>query len=269
MKPTVRLLSLVCVIGGVTVSEARADNSYSVGVEGFRDAYKEYCVDGAGVDPKVDIHTDYGSVTASYQHTAGSYFTAIDGRYSQGDADYKSLSGTINNISDKEGEARLRFGANMVAWHGIVMPYIGVGARLFFDQGKGMFSSIGAEAYDRHITQLYAPLGVTYQFNWGSWVFRPNAEVDALFWGKVESHLGEVRGNYNVENTQHGGVGLRGEFMAGQQYKYFGWEIGPFVRYWHVDASDIVSTPATPPGTGLEEPKNARLQVGGALRVNF
>ncbi len=265
MKSVTRCLWVLCVIGGFAATDARADNSYSIGIEGFRDSYKEYFIDAvAGVDPHVDVHTDYGSVTANYQHSANGYFTAVDGRYSQGNSNYKSLSGVANHIPDKEGEARLRFGESIVVWHGIVMPYIGLGARLFYDK----FKEAGPGGYDRHIAQLYAPIGATYQFNWRGWMFRPNVEIDPLFWGRVTSKLGEIPGYGDVTNAQHGGVGLRGEFMAGQQYKSFGWEVGPFVRYWHVDTSDIAPLPGAP-GVGVVEPKNARLQAGGALRVNF
>ena len=57
--------------------------------------------------------------------------------------------------------------------------------------------------------------------------------------------------------------------MIGQQYKYFGWEFGPFVRYWDMEDSDFVFPPGLPPGFGFYEPHDTRIQYGAALRINF
>src|SRR3954471_8283015 len=92
-----RFLScLAFAFAGLFAAPPLADNHFTVGGEGFRDTYKEYN-DLGGPAPHVDIHSDYGSVTATYEHSNDGYFTAVDGRYSWGNADYKSISGTINN----------------------------------------------------------------------------------------------------------------------------------------------------------------------------
>lgn len=230
--------------------------------------YKEYGIDQSlGVDPHVDVHTDYGSVTLAYRHESNGYFTALDGRYSQGDANYKSASGAFNNIPDKEGEVRLRTGADMVMWHGHLLPYIGVGSRMFYDK----FKDIGPGGYDRHITQFYAPIGTSYRFTDGDWIFTPNIEFDFLIWGQVNSHLGTLGDPNlpNITNTQNHGIGGRSEFMVGRQFGDFTLEAGPFMRYWHVDESSVKPVLGSTPGTGFGEPKNARLQYGGALRVTY
>ena len=250
-------------------ANAWAENRYSFGVEGFRDTYKENFVDPVlDADPLVDVHTDYGSVTAGIFHpidddSGNIYFSAADIRYSQGKSNYKSASGAFNNIPDKEGEARLRVGFQMVMYHGVLMPYIGVGSRLFYDK----FKVVGPGGYDRHITQFYAPIGATYQYTEGDWTFTPTVEFDALFWGQVNSHLSTVSPMVtNATNKQTGGMGVRGEFMVGQKYKDFGWEVGPFARYWHINGSDTV---LVAPGIGASEPPNTRLQTGLTARVNF
>lgn len=240
--------------------QALADNDFSVGVEGFEDVYKEPTA-------TVDTHSKYESVDANYTHISDDFFTAIDGRYSSGTSDYKSDSGILNGDDEIETDTRLRTGAVMQAWHGLVMPYIGVGWRYYFDEGKGHETNLGAFAYDRHINQLYLPVGATYKYTSSDgWTFSPTVELGPLLYGWVESHLDPT-----VSNYQKKGFETRADFMVGQQYKYFGWEAGPFVRYWHMQDShctrpdDVV----LPPGECLEEPKNTRLQSGAELRLNF
>ena len=267
---TLQLLGLLPTLSAILWgANAWAENRYSFGVEGFRDTYKENFVDEQlDADPRVDVHTDYGSVTAGFTHisddsTGNAYFSAADIRYSQGYSNYKSASGAFNDIPDKEGEARVRVGFQMIMYHGVLMPYIGVGSRLFYDK----FKVAGPGAFDRHITQFYAPIGATYQYTQGDWIFSPTLEFDPLFWGQVNSHLSTgISGVSNATNKQQGGMGVRGEFMIGQKYKDFGWEAGPFVRYWHVDLSN---TAVVAPGIGAFEPANTRLQTGLGARINF
>lgn len=268
------LLCLAACMGGM---EAHAANEFSLGVEGFYDNYQE-------PSGTVNTNTDYGSVTAGYMHSFNDFFTAVEGRYSQGNADYSAdstLGGTpehvtINGITDIETDFRVRSGVIIPRTNGAIMPYVGVGFRYYFDEGKGAESNNGVLAYDRHISQIYIPVGGTYSFHWGDWMMAPNAEVDPMIWGQVNSHLAPLNAfvpadhqEPNISNTQHSGIGFRGEFMAGQQYEDYGWKIGPFFRYWVIQKSDVVGTPNSPPGEGLAEPRNTRLQAGLAFRVNF
>jgi len=255
-------LVLLCAIG-MAAAQARAENEFSVGVEGFRDTYKE-----PGVS--VDTHTEYKSVTASDQYNFDNYFVGIQGRYSEGSADYKSVSGALDHIPELESDLRLLGGLNYVLWHGHLMPYTGVGWRYYFDQGKGLQTNTGALAYDRHISQVYIPIGATYKFNWGGFDFAPMAEFDALANGYVSTHLAPTGVDKNIVNIQTKGFGWRGEFMTGQQYKYFGWEVGPFVRYWNIQDSSCKVTRVTQPLDECRlEPANTRLQYGAAFRLNF
>jgi hypothetical protein len=248
------LAGLTCAIA----CDASADNYFTLGVEGFRDRYEE-----SGI---VDSHADYGSVTAAYRHENNGFFSELDGRYSYGKNDYKSPSGTLDNVPQYEGEVRERSGIMLKTWHGTVMPYIGIGGRFFLDSGKGYFTNTGSFAYDRHITQFYAPIGASYQFTSGNWTFTPNVEYDFMFYGRVSSHLGQFPGYYNIVNNQHSGNGFRGEFMVGQKYTNFQWEAGPYVRYWSIKNSDVTTTPD---GRQWIEPQNTRLQTGAALRVTY
>lgn len=237
---------------------ALAADNFSLGLEGFRDHYQE-------PDPgvQVDEHADYGSVTGGWTHSYGRNFTGLDGRASYGKDDYKSTSGVDNGIPQYEFEARLRQGLNVAMGGGTLSPYIGLGTRYFYDKSKDTVTNLGFYGYDRRILQFYAPIGATYTFTSGSWTFAPNAEFDPLLLGKVNSRL-QNGGGYNITNTQSAGsgYGIRGEFMVGQK----GWQVGPFVRYWHINQSD---TTTAPDGSQWVEPRNERLQYGAALRFLF
>ncbi|MDE3059469.1 MAG: hypothetical protein KGJ06_00475 [Pseudomonadota bacterium] len=266
------LLWLVFFLFILGAADALADNRFSVGVERLNDRYKE-------PSATVDVSTNYGSATASYEHSKNGFFSAIDGRYSSGKEDYKSDSGTLNGEPSLETEFRLRAGFDIptTVWHGHLMPYMGVGWRYYFDQGKGLATNTGSLAYDRHISQFYIPVGGTWRITSGNWIFSPNLEGDMLFYGQVNTHFQPIDPSLapsdqepNITNQQHTGWGLRGEFMSGQQYKSFGWEAGPFVRYWHISDSNCkVTANSTASGTCLLEPENTRLQAGAALRLNF
>src|SRR5438105_4252824 len=97
----------------VVTQAAQADNRFSVGIEGLHDRYQE-------PSATVDVSTRYGSVTGGYEHSNNGFFSAIDGRYSQGKEDYSSISGKLNGEKSFETDDRLRFGLDIptTVWHG-------------------------------------------------------------------------------------------------------------------------------------------------------
>jgi len=235
-----------------------AADSYSLGVEGFYDRYREPLTD-------VTQTTDYGSVTGTYMHNFGGMVGALDGRASYGRDHYASADGTDSGIPQYEAEGRMRLGTNITSAGGSVLfPYVGGGVRYFVDKSKDTLTSLGFSGYDRRITQFYAPVGATYTCNLGGgWVMAPTAEYDQLISGNVNSRLQNDNG-YNINNSQHSGYGMRGEVMFGQDSNGHGWEFGPFVRYWNIKDSDIATAPDA---SQWIEPANTRLQAGLALKV--
>jgi len=258
-------------------SDALAENYFSLGVEGFKDHYNEkfQTVDLSGNPTgefEVDTHSLFRSVTASYEHDYNRYFTALDGRYSSGTSDYKSGgSGTLNGDPEWETDTRIRTGAILSMSGGVIKPYIGLGWRYYFDDGKGRETTTGAGAYNRQISQIYIPVGLSDRFTYANWIFTPLLEGDLLAWGRVASRLGEVPGHSNVVNIQNAGTGFRAEFMMGQQYKDFTWEVGPFIRHWHIQRSDALVTVNNSHGTFVSgfEPDNTRLQYGLAAKITY
>lgn len=247
---------------GFLPHSAAAETTLKLGTEGFYDHYTE---PDSFVD--VDEKSYYGSGTASLSASYGGYYGALEGRGSYGRSNYKSPSGLLKHIPEYETEGRLLGGVTLPLQDGqTVVTYIGFGTRYYFEKNKGNVSSLGLFAYDRRILQLYLPIGVSMKFTSGDWNYSPLLEFDPLLHGWVKSRLSNIPGFYNINNPQHKGYGWRGEFMVGQQYKYFGWETGPFFRYWNITASDVATDPN---GVQWIEPHNNRLQAGAQLRVTF
>lgn len=233
---------------------------WGIGVEGFYDNYKE-------PDPtiRVDTDTKYGSVTVGY---AWGYDTvaAIDVRGSMGEADYSSVSGTSENSPQYEAEVRGRLGFRESFAGGTAMPYVGLGARAYYDHSQNTVTSLGYVGYDRKINQVYIPVGVDMTFPAGAWQIKPNLEYDQLVYGSVESDLGSIPGYSDITNQQHKGYGLRASLMFAHKLGGSTWEAGPFIRYWDIPTSDTTRDDF---GTYWIEPDNKRMQAGLAMKVLF
>ncbi|MEI6730255.1 MAG: hypothetical protein WCL30_03265 [Pseudomonadota bacterium] len=236
-----------------------------LGVEGFDDHYREPVVD-------VTENATFGALDVGYIHNFKKYFVEVEGRASYGHDDYESPSGHLKGVPQYELEGRTTFGGNWNLGSGVIAPYSGLGLRHFVDEGKGKVTELNAFAYDRRITQLYAPIGLSYTVGISDdWYIAPNFEYDAFIWGNVNSRL--QNGNqyfigdpyYNIDNTQDRGYGLRGEFMFVTKPDETGlsWQFGPFFRYWKAEDSDLSTEKGL---TGLE-PKNTRMQIGASVKA--
>ena len=266
MKDKTRIISIiaaafVCLIPAGAFADSDKNYYSGVGIEGFTDRYRE--------PGGLESNATYGAITGNYTQYFNRVFGALDGRASYGKNRYShTTDGTKSDIPQWEFDGRIRGGATFALGEDSVLsPYVGVGLRYFVDNGKGVVTDRGYAGYDRRIMQAYVPLGVTYTIYGSSgWFVAPNVEYDALFWGKVNSRLHNAgAGFYNINNTQTSGYGIRGELMFGQTpQNSFGWEFGPFVRYWNVKDSNVVTAPN---GSQWVEPQNDRLQIGIALKV--
>lgn len=237
---------------------------YKVGVEAFYDNYKEPISSTVEVNEKAY----FGAVNGAYIYNWSQYMAAAELRASYGRDDYKSPSGTLSNIPQYEFEGRMLGGFRLPIDGGgsVFVPYLGLGSRYFFDNAKGLVTNLGAHAYDRRILQFYLPIGVSAHLYDNGWVYSPLLEFDPLLAGKVNTRLGSIAGYENINTTQHRGWGWRGEFMVGQQYKDFGWEAGPYFRYWDIKDSNTATDSS---GNVFYEPQNTRLQAGASVRFNF
>jgi hypothetical protein len=240
-----------------------------VGIEGFYDQYQERVVD-------LTTRSKYGSLTGAWMHYFNpEMYTAIEGRASKGSENYKSVSGSVHGTDAWEFENRYLAGYDHELTPGQrYKVYIGLGGRYYIDEGKGEVTDTGFLGYDRRIFQLYMPIGTTYEFQAWGLTFSPNAEFDPLLYGYVNSRQQNISGGADGRNVQKTGFGIRGEFMMGQtDASGYGWQFGPFFRYWNMNNSDPDYSAAHdegyPPGYALYEPHNLRWQVGAALRFLF
>lgn len=256
-----------------TVFEAPADDQsdrYSVGIEGFHDHYFE-------PQTQVTDSADYGGVTADWTHAApfhdqDRFLFGLDGEFAHGTDSYRSPSGIADGASQDAFDGRVLTGIEFGAFPGgSFSPYIGLGVRYYVDNGKGEVTNLGFHGYDRRITQVYFPMGITYSHPFGDgWSLTPNIEFDQLIQGDVNSRLQNIPGGYNVNNTQsHNGYGLRAEMLVGKQLNKVTIEAGPFIRYWNFSDSNFVVTPGLPPGYGWVEPSNTRVQYGGEIKISW
>lgn len=250
-------------------SSAYATDTFSVGIEGFRDVYKE---------PVVSLRETgtLGSVTLGYNHGWNQYFAALGLRASHGESDYKSISGAIDDFPENEADIRGLGGITYNTDRGAVKVYSGLGTRLYYQEGKGKVIRTPTQdsyGYDRRMMQFYLPVGVSYQMRYGDYTITPKGELDMLLFGKVQSRMNYIRNSSGVSygtitNTQQflSGYGLRSELMFGKSMGSYSVEAGPFVRFWSVGDSQ---TDASSLGVPFYEPENKRVQYGAAMRVVF
>jgi hypothetical protein len=250
-------------------------NKFTLGIEGFRDHYRET---SKGADVTDD--TNYGSVTGSWMHFMpmlyqDKFVFGFDGRASYGTDDYHSASGTESGTPEYEFDGRLitgfQFGEFLADTpvQGTLLTYMGLGLRYYRYDGKGRFTSIGDFLYDRRITQSYVPIGLTYTYmTKNGFSIAPTFEYDPVIRGFVDSRLSNG-GLQDVENTQHSGYGLRSDIMVGWTAGNITWQLGPFIRFWSFQNSNVAPVNFLPPGRGEEEPANNRVQYGVALKAGW
>jgi len=165
--------------------------------------------------------------------------------------DVRGLVGKDFVIGDESGLAGGRF---------TIAPYVGVGYRNLFNDGRGL-TSTGAAGYRRMSEYLYLPVGVTPRFRLDAETrLASNLEFDYILRGTQTSYLSDFTPIYpDIENTQHGGYGLRGDLMLEKA----NWSIGPYVQYWNVPQSSIdVFYDTLGGGHAGDEPHNYTLEYG-------
>jgi hypothetical protein len=269
MLATTTLLSYATNINAQEKYSFGDASAAKIGVEVFRDVYRE---------PTVDV-TDSGEYIAltgtytTYWNLVGGErnFIAFDGRASYGNIDYKSPSGESSGQKQFEFDTRILLGLEYPSFlgfsNGALSPYTGLGWRYYMDQSKGSVTNLGFLGYDRRIGQFYIPFGLIYDYKIDeSWTISPVFEVDVLVSGMVNSRLQNIPGFDEIKNRQDSGYGLRAEFFA--SYKdatnNLTWQFGPYIRFWEVKDSNITFDSS---GTGWLEPENTRLQYGLAAKI--
>lgn len=274
------LASATILLPVATLAGAKPINTFGVGIEGFKDQYREDTTD-------TTVDSDYGSITGYFSQQRGRAFFSFDGRVSYGSGDYEANNGTfydaprgeLEGVNQWEIELRGRFGITTPLWGGSLSPYLGLGVRHHRYEAKGFITSGGDIAYDKISTQAYIPIGASLAFESGDgWTITPQAEADIMVYGTVDSRLTTLWGhNYGSgpqfldtsDNKQKLGLGGRGELMFGKAMDGYSLQFGPFIRYWYFgksNTSNYVEVNTNTPFP-VEEPSNTITQVGLKARV--
>jgi hypothetical protein len=214
----------------------------------------------------------YG-LTAAYAYHRQAMIKAEIG-LSFGTVDYSSpISGEINGIPNMMLELRGLAGYDFnVTSSAVLTPYTGLGYRYLRDDSSGKISNLGAAGYLREANYLYSPIGLgIYSVLSNTWSLDAALEYD-LFWkGLQKSHLSDANLGYSdIENEQNSGYGLRAMLNLRHDLDNATYVMGPFIRYWDIDASEIepVYRYGMLWGTGVE-PANTSLEIGFNVAVLF
>jgi hypothetical protein len=242
---------------------------YALGLELHHQDYTE---------PSLDVNEQgpFGGLTFDGRGSYGMFQFRGELRLAYGRMDYSSSgTGSFDGINDLVFEGRaLAALAVPVGPSGIdrLTPYLGFGYRRLADYFGGKLTTTGAAGYDRISQYYYFPVGVEGLFGIADgWAVKPTIEYDHLIYGSQDSQLSQaVAGLSDLHNVQRDGFGLRASLMARTDWDGRPFEFGPFVRYWHIEQSNI--EPVTFTGVtigGGFEPDNHTVEAGLAMRVWF
>jgi len=195
----------------------------------------------------------------------------VDGRLALGQVDYDSYgTGILDDVDDFAGEVRGTLGNDFYACSSFRMtPYAGFGFRYLNDDSGGERTSSGHFGYERESHYLYVPIGIELTTKIDTWTFSLIPEFDFFIQGTQKSHLSDVSSIYgDIENDQDDGYGLRGSFRITKEFSRMNLVVEPFVRYWHIDDSEISTSSGVFALTGLE-PDNKTMETGVRIGAQF
>jgi hypothetical protein len=212
------------------------------------------------------------------------WFVAGDARYARGKVDYESNgTGSMEGNTNWYAEWRLTSGYDFTFGSQSLGPYMGLGFRYLFHDGRGE-TSTGHLGYRRESRYVYLPLGVAHRISFGNRMkLTTTIEYNYLLQGRQTSELGDVfigtaspLGTTFVsceaaKNDQKHGHGWRGSIMlqAGS------WSLGPYASYWRIadsETDDILLTDDAGNrwiSTGWYEPKNKTTEAGFKVFYSF
>jgi len=185
-------------------------------------------------------------------------------RYAFGLVDYDS-NGT-GSASDNQNlylEARVLAGADYAVRDAVFAPYIGLGYRYLYHDGRGM-TNTGFFGYRRESNYFYVPIGFHHRSRINDQAnLSIMAEYDVFLTGTQTSKLSDVDPrNSDFTNSQTSGYGLKFSVIYTQNK----WAIGPYAHYWNIAESDvapaIVMRNGIPTRSGFIEPANNTVEIG-------
>jgi len=132
-----------------------------------------------------------------------------------------------------------------------LLQFIGLGYRYLHND-----SSHHPNGYLRKSNYFYLSVGFIFEYEYQQWLWQSTIEFNNLIQGIQYS--GRDGG---VTNKQDSGFGIKGNILMGRNTGHVTWLLGPYIKYWNIKDSDVVS--------GLIEPANNTLDIGLMLRFIF
>ncbi len=211
-------------------------HDWGIGTEIYYYNYEEPAfMENEGAKYGLDAHYKYKSPER--------WSVKVEGRGAWGTVDYWSNgTGTDENIKEGTFELRLTGGYDFVlAPDWTLTPYVGVGYRYLKNAGGGTVTTTGHLGYDRISQYLYSPIGLELVYDTQrQWTIGATIEYDIFYRGWQESRFGTaIPGFGDTNNTQDGGYGWRGSLPFRKKGDRFDIVIEPYVRWWHIDDSDV------------------------------
>ena len=137
-------------------------------------------------------------------------------------------------------------------------PYIGLGYRYKSDDGSDLVSEQNRKLYKRLSQYWYIPVGsrLTYDFT-NRWFVKAMAEYNWFISGRQFSYIKERYPSPLVYKQQNG-WGAKGELLVGHRFDRVSIAFGPYMNYWKVGKTPIV--------TYSEQDNEGRIYTGGKAR---
>lgn len=203
----------------------------------------------------------------------------IEGRYSFGGVDYEASNGAaLDDIDDWSAELRGILGKEYVDGPFTIIIYSGIGYRYLNDDTSGRISTVGNAGYygyQRESNYYYLPAGFEFSNRINdTWSFALLGEYDFFVYGLQKSHLSDGNQfistkNDDIENPQHHGYGLRGALKITRESNIANFILEPFIRYWNIEDSDIVSAFVDGTAGNFVEPENNTIEAGLKIGLQF
>lgn len=255
------------------MAQAQTVPGVRLGLEG---SFYDYSESAAGTRSGGTLDRQVGAgfgVTAADSFVFANGFVTVDARVGAAATRYAAPGlPAIAPVWNPIGETRAVVGTDFrVSASTVVSPFAGLGYRVLYDDLDG----------GRVQQYLYVPVGISVGVTSGPWVLRPTVEFDGLLQGWNDTSLGAVGYSNDVHFRQSGGYGLRASFDVETDSPWGRVSMGPFVRYWSINASNVAyATGSTCFGRGAGcvgttarqgffEPQNMTVESGLAVTLRF
>ncbi|WP_440682832.1 hypothetical protein [Cysteiniphilum halobium] len=134
-------------------------------------------------------------------------------------------------------------------------PYIGLGYRYLHND-----SSNNSAGYLRISNYFYIPVGADISWHMNKFIIQSRLELDGLIHGTQYSGI-----DGGISNQQREGWGANGYILLGREQGGWAWLIGPYIKYWKVQTSEVASGNTNK----WIEPENNTVDVGLMIKFIF